>query len=443
MKFGNPESAQELPAWLLKIKENDNLQDDNFPQFTFKPLIVPGNNVDSVFIAHDVNVRINKLLKELLDDVKNDDNNQENAEKFIYTKKIREVFVNIYCVIRKCAQHNLKVRIDKEIIDQIVKKTKKEDFTYLATCFNNFSSFSSFDQLTQNKFAEAGENCLDLMDFNSNEFLQRLESDRGFASKVLLSNSIQKLSVRSLIAKKHILQTRPDCIFYLSNQQINDLAGQEGGLKLIKGFIVDCQKSPSEAKIFESEDQTVQISGQNRSISRFSHIEEKLAGINLLSIKKIFVEETVKYLLIKLGKSISIHIGTNQLFDTIFGLRDQLDTVPYITKTFDSIYVLMQNHAVTNDLNIEIDYFVLDELTNKIPTANRQIYSQQLQRIIELPGWGAKTLYYLKQAINFLSFGYFCNKNSLMAKVRNMREQNINPQNPVPQMGNDNSHVQQ
>ena len=113
-----------------------------------------------------------------------------------------------------------------------------------------------------------------------------------------------------------------------------------------------------------------------------------------------------------------------------------------ITKTFDSICSLMRNPAVTNDLNIEINYFVLDALTNKIPTAERQFYSQQLQRIIELPSFGAKTLYYLKQAINFLSFGYFCNENSLMAKIRNMREQNINPQNPVPQMENDDLNIQ-
>ena len=436
MKFGNLEPAKELPVWLLKINENDNLQDDNFSRFTFQTLIIP-DNVDSVFIAHDINVRINELLKELLNNVKNDDNNQENAEKYIDTKRAREVFVNIYCLIRKYARHNLEIKIDEEIINSIVEKTKKENLDYLATCFNNFSLFSSFGQLTQKEFAQAWEKCLDIIDFNSKEFLQRLEFDENFAKAIFLSDKIQKLSVDSLISKANKLKSYPSCLVYLSDQQINNLAARQNGLEIIKHCLgVDA----SQNKIFRIY--------KEANVFHFKHIESKLK-IMTPQLKKLFIEQTISSRLKRLPtevndcirRQITIIHRVNGVVTGITGPYDKARQC--ITKTFDSICSLMRNPAVTNDLNIEIDYFVLDELTNEIPTANRQIYSQQLQRIIELPGWGAKTLYYLKQAINFLSFGHFCNENSLMAKVRNMRKQNINLQNPVPRMENNNLNIQQ
>lgn len=436
MEFGNLEPAKELPVWLLKINENDNLQDDNFSRFTFQTLIIP-DNIDSVFIAHDINVRINKLLKGLLNNVKNDGNNQENAEKYIDTKRAREVFVNIYCLIRKYARHNLKIEIDEEIINSIVEKTKKENLDYLATCFNNFSLFSSFGQLTQKEFAQAWEKCLDIIDFNSKEFLQRLEFDENFAKAIFLSDKIQKLSVDSLISKANKLKSYPSCLVYLSDQQINNLATRQNGLEIIKHCLgVDA----SQNKIFRIY--------KEANVFHFKHIESKLK-IMTPQLKRLFIEQTISSRLKQLPtevndcirRQITIIHRVNGVVTGITGPYDKARQC--ITKTFDSICSLMRNPAVTNDLNIEIDYFVLDTLTNLIPFYLQRFYLQKLEQIIELPGWGKKTLYYLKQAINFLSFGYFCNENSLMAKVRNIREQNINLQNPVPRMENNNLNIQQ
>ena len=437
MEFGNQEQAQELPAWLLKINKNDNLQNDNFPQFTFQTLIIP-DNTDSVFIAHDVNVRINKLLKELLTDIKKDDNNQENAEKYIDTKKMREVFVSIYCLIRKYANHHLEVRIDEKIISSIIEKTKKEDLNYLTTCFDNFTlfMFNSFGRITKNNFTEASEKCLDFIDFNDNEFLQRLESNTNLAETIFLSNKIQKLNINSLISKAKKLKSYPSCIVYLSNQQINDLATEQGGLKIIKHCLDVAANQNEIFRICEEAD-----------VFRFKHIEKKLNGITP-QLKRLFIKAAIssglKQLQIKTNEYIRNSSTTiTRINGVVTGTLSPVEKAQQcIRKTLDAICVLMQNPAVTNDLNIEIDFFVLDALTNKIPGAVHQFYLQQLQRIIELPGWSKKTLYYLKQIIHFLSFGHLFSQNSLIATIRSMREQNINPQNPVPQMENDNLNIQ-
>lgn len=430
MEFGNPEPAKELPAWLLKINENDSLQDDNFPQFTFQTLIIP-DNVDSVFIAHDINVRINELLKELLNDVQNGDNKQENADKYIDTEKMREVFINIYCLIHKYVQHHLEVRIDKEIINSMVEKTKKEDINYLVTCFGNFSSFLSFGEITQSNFSEAKEKCLGSIDFNGNEFLQRLESDANLAKEIFLSNKIQKLNVDSLILKANKLKSYPSCIAYLSNQQINDLAISQGGLEIIKYCL---GVAANQNEIF--------CICEEANVFRFKHIEKKLDNVTP-QLKKLFIESAIssglKQLQIKTNEYIRNNSTTitriNGVVTETLGPVENAEQC--IRKTFDAIHILMQNPTVTNDLNIEIDFFVLDALTNNIPNTVRQFYLQQLQRIIELPGWGEKMISYLRQIINFLSCGYFFSRNSLMAKIRN------NPQDPVPQTENDNLNIQQ
>ena len=430
MEFGNPEQAKELPAWLLKINENDSLQDDNFPQFIFQTLIIP-DNVDSVFIAHDINVRINELLKELLNDVQNGDNKQENADKYIDTEKMREVFINIYCLIRKYAQHHLEVRIDKEIINSIVEKTKKEDLNYLMTCFDNFTLFNSFGRITKGHFTKALEKCLDSIDFNDNEFLQRLEFGENLAKEIFLSDKIQKLNVDSLILTANKLKSYPSCIAYLSNQQINDLETSQGGLEIIKHCL---GVAANQNEIF--------CICEEANVFRFKHIEKKLDNVTP-QLKKLFIEAAIssglKQLQIKTNEYIRNNGTTitriNGVVTEVSGPVEKAEQ--YIRKTFDAIRILMRNPAVTNDLNIEIDYFVLDLLTNNIPNTVRQFYLQQLEQIIELPGWGEKTLYYLKQVINFLSCGYFFSRNSLMAKIRN------NPQGLVPQTENDNLNIQQ
>ena len=430
MKFGNTEQAKELPAWLLKINENDNLQDDNLPQFTFQTLIIP-DNTDSVFIAHDVNVRINKLLKRLLIDIKKDDNNQENTEKYIDIKKTREVFVSIYCLIHKYANHNLEVRIDEKIISLIIEKTKKEDLNYLTTCFDNFTLFNGFGRITQSNFSKALKKCLDSIDFNDNEFLQRLESDANLAKEIFLSNKIQKLNVDSLILKANKLKSYPSCLLYLSNQQINDLATSQGGLEIIKYCL---GVAANQNKIF--------CICEEADVFRFKHIEEKLNGITP-QLKKLFIEAAISSGLKRLPIKTNEYIRNNSTTITrINGVVTEVSgpvgkSEQYIRKTFDAIRILMRNPAVTNDLNIEINYSILDTLTNNIRNTVRQFYLQQLEQIIELPGWGSKTLYYLKQVINFLSCGYFFSRNSLMAKIRN------NPQDPVPRTENDNLNIQQ